>query len=169
MEFTLSTPGAGFTPSGLAAILAQAPDGSPLRRYAPHAARLGFSALRGFLRGFIDAVFFDGERYFLADYKSNHLGARQADYLSDALVEPMIHHDYVLQYLLYTVALDRHLATCVEDYDYDEHFGGIYYLFLRGFAPEHAPLCGVFQDRPPREIVEGVAALLGLAPGERAA
>ena len=169
MEFTLSTPGAGFTPSGLAAILAQAPDGSPLRRYAPHAARLGFSALRGFLRGFIDAVFFDGERYFLADYKSNHLGARQADYLPDALVEPMIHHDYVLQYLLYTVALDRHLATCVEDYDYDEHFGGIYYLFLRGFAPEHAPLCGVFHDRPPREIVEGVAALMGLAPGERAA
>ncbi len=169
MEFTLSTPAGRFTPAALGAELERAPDGSPLRRYAPRAARLGFPELRGFLRGFIDAVFFDGERYFLADYKSNHLGARQADYLPDALVAPMIHHDYVLQYLLYTIALDRHLATCVPDYDYDRHFGGIYYLFLRGFAPEHAPLCGVFHDRPPRAIVEGVSALLGRENRERAA
>ncbi len=169
MEFTLGAPGGGFTPAALAAELERAPEGSPLRRYAPFAKRLAFPALRGFLRGFIDAVFFDGERYFLADYKSNHLGARQADYLPDALVPPMIEHDYVLQYLLYTVALDRHLATCVPDYDYDRDFGGIYYLFLRGFAPEHAPLCGVFHDRPPREIVEGVSALLGRETGECAA
>lgn len=81
----------------------------------------------------------------------------------------MIHHDYVLQYLLYTIALDRHLATCVPDYDYDRDFEGIYYLFLRGFAPEHAPLCGVFHDRPPRAIVEGVSALLGRENRERAA
>ncbi|MCR9094094.1 MAG: exodeoxyribonuclease V subunit beta [bacterium] len=169
MEFTLGAPGGGFTPSALAAALERAPEGSPLRRYAPAASRLGFTALRGFLRGFIDAVFFDGERYCLADYKSNHLGARQADYLPDALVAPMIDHDYVLQYLLYTVALDRHLATCLPDYDYDRDFGGIYYLFLRGFAPEHAPLCGVFHDRPPRQIVERVSALLGREPEERAA
>ena len=169
MEFTLGAPGGGFTPAALAAVLERAPEGSPLRRYAPHASRLGFPALRGFLRGFIDAVFFDGERYFLADYKSNHLGARQADYLPDALALPMLDHDYVLQYLLYTVALDRHLATCVADYDYDRDFGGVYYLFLRGFAPEHAPVCGVFHDRPPREIVEGVSALLGRETGERAA
>lgn len=169
MEFTLATPSGGFTPAALAVELERAPEGSPLRRYAPHAARLGFPALRGFLRGFIDAVFFDGERYFLADYKSNHLGARQADYLPDALVEPMIHHDYVLQYLIYTVALDRHLATCVPDYDYDRHFGGVYYLFLRGFVPEHAALCGVFHDRPPRSVVAGISTLLGLADRERAA
>lgn len=169
MEFTLGAPTGRFSPVTLAAELERVPEGSPLRRYAPRAARLGFSELRGFLRGFIDAVFFDGERYFLADYKSNHLGARQADYLPEALVEPMIHHDYVLQYLLYTIALDRHLATCVPDYDYDRHFGGIYYLFLRGFAPEHAPLCGVFHDRPPRATVEGVSALLGRESGERAA
>ena len=67
------------------------------------------------------------------------------------------------------VALDRHLAACDANYDYDRDFGGIYYLFLRGFAPEHAPLCGVFHDRPPRAVVEGVAALLGQDAGEHAA
>ena len=169
MEFTLAAPSPGFTPAALAEVLSLAPDRSPLQRYAPFAARLGFPALRGFLRGFIDAVFYDGDRYFLVDYKSNHLGARQADYLPDALVAPMIEHDYVLQYLLYTVALDRHLAACDASYEYERDFGGIYYLFLRGFAPEHAPLCGVFHDRPPRAVVEGVAALLGQDAGEHAA
>lgn len=168
MEFTLATPGGRFTPRALADVLASAPKGSPLADYAPRAARLGFPALHGFLRGFVDAVFHDGERYCLIDYKSNYLGARQADYAPDALVAPMIDHDYVLQYLLYTVALDRHLAACVERYDYDRDFGGVYYLFLRGFAPGHTPLCGVFHDRPPRSVVEAVGALMGLAIGERA-
>ena len=111
------------------------------------------------------AVFFDGERYFLVDYKSKHLGVTQADYLPDALVDPMIHHDYVLQYLLYAVALDRHLASRIEGYDYDLHMGGAYYLCLRGFAEGRTPGCGVFFDRPPREIVHGAVALMGLDSG----
>ena len=139
----------------------QAPDGSPLRDYAERARGLGFSQLTGFLRGFIDAVFFNGEQYFLVDYKSNHLGNHQADYRGDALVKPMIGHDYVLQYLLYAVALDRHLRERLEGYDYDVHFGGAYYLFLRGFAESHEEGCGVFFDRPPREIIEGMSALMG--------
>jgi len=59
------------------------------------------------------------------------------------------------------VALDRHLRERLEGYDYDVHFGGAYYLFLRGFAESHEEGCGVFSDRPPREIVEGVSALMG--------
>ena len=101
-------------------------------------------------------------------FAGNHLGATQADYLPDALVEAMIHHDYVLQYLLYAVALDRHLASRIEGYDYDVHFGGAYYLFLRGFAEGHAPACGVFFDRPPKQIVHGAAALMGLGAAEAA-
>lgn len=169
VEFTLVAPGApadagGFEPAALAELLATAERGSPLERYAERAGRLGFSTLRGYLRGYIDAVFCDGERYYLIDYKSNHLGATQADYQPDALVEPMIEHDYVLQYLVYSVALDRHLAKRLADYDYDRHFGGAYYLFLRGLAASHAPGCGVFFDRPPREIVAGASALMGWVP-----
>ena len=165
IEFTLVTPGAesghGLDPNALADILASAPEGTPLQRYAERARGLGFRQLTGFLRGFIDAVFFDGERYYLVDYKSNHLGSHQADYRGDALVEPMIGHDYVLQYLLYAVALDRHLGERLQDYDYDTHFGGAYYLFLRGFAESHEEGCGVFFDLPPREIVDSVSALMG--------
>jgi exodeoxyribonuclease V beta subunit len=78
----------------------------------------------------------------------------------------MIANDYVLQYLLYTVALDRHLASRLADYDYERHFGGAYYLFLRGLAESHEPGCGIFFDRPDRETVRRVSALLGAGVGE---
>ena len=73
----------------------------------------------------------------------------------------MVEHDYVLQYLLYAVALDRHLARCVPDYDYGTHFGGVYYLFLRGLSAAHSPGCGVYFDRPEEAIVRGAGRLLG--------
>ncbi|MBK7952474.1 MAG: UvrD-helicase domain-containing protein [Deltaproteobacteria bacterium] len=165
LEFTLAAPGdaagRGLSAEALARILAGAPAGSPLERYAERARSLAWPVLSGFLRGFIDGVFFDGERYALLDYKSNHLGTRRRDYLPDRLLEPMIEHDYVLQYLLYTVAVDRHLATRIADYDYERHFGGAYYLFLRGMAEVHPPGCGVFFDRPDAETVRRVSALIG--------
>ena len=68
----------------------------------------------------------------------------------------MIDHDYVLQALLYTAALDRHLSVCVPDYDYDRDFGGAYYLFLRGLSPTHFDGCGVFHDRAPKGLVEAL-------------
>jgi len=167
LEFTLAAPGdlraGGFSPASLAQILADARAGSPLERYAERAAALSWPALSGYLRGFIDAVFCDGERWFVVDYKSNHLGSRQRDYFPDRLVAPMIDHDYVLQYLLYTVALHRHLAARLADYDYERHFGGAYYLFLRGMAESHPPGCGIFFDRPEAGIVGRVSALLGAA------
>lgn len=166
IEFTLVTPGAAggssFCPQDLAALLVRSPEGSPLARYAERASRMHFSALEGYLRGFIDATFFEGGRYYLIDYKSNHLGDCQSDYRPEALIEPMVDHDYILQYLVYSVALDRHLSQRLVDYDYEQHFGGVYYLFLRGLARDHAPGCGVFFDRPEEEIVRGASELMGL-------
>jgi exodeoxyribonuclease V beta subunit len=165
LEFTLAAPGEAtgraLDPATLAAVLEAAPTESPLTRYAPRAVRLGWRELRGYLRGFIDAVFCDGERYFLIDYKSNHLGATQVDYRPERLIAPMIEHDYVLQYLIYSVALDRHLACILPDYEYDHHFGGVYYLFLRGLAVEHEPGCGVFFDRPDGQTIAAISELLG--------
>lgn len=166
LEFTLATPaapaGAGLTPTTLADALARAPEGSPAERYAERARRLDFRALDGFLRGFIDLVFRHDERFYVLDYKSNHLGERLAAYRPDALRTPIVEHDYVLQYLLYTVALDRHLATRLPGYDYERHLGGVYYLFLRGMAPSHPPGSGVFFDRPPRALVETLAGWIGV-------
>jgi exodeoxyribonuclease V beta subunit len=167
IEFTLVAPGgeaaAGFSPSSLSSLLtgAGADEESPVVRYATRLSEMGWRELRGYLRGFIDSVFHDGERYYLIDYKSNHLGSVQEDYAPARLVQPMIDHDYVLQYLIYSIALDRHLGQRLSDYDYEEHFGGVYYLFLRGLAEAHEPGCGVFFDRPSAEIVRGASALLG--------
>ena len=66
---------------------------------------------------------------------------------------------YYLQYHLYTVALHQYLALRVPDYDYDRHFGGVFYLFLRGIDPAR-PELGVHRDRPSREWVERFSASL---------
>jgi exodeoxyribonuclease V beta subunit len=165
MEFTIAAGGEranqGFTPLALSALLRDAPADSPLQRYAERVARLGWRRFEGFLRGFIDAVFHDGQRYYLIDYKSNHLGSRQVDYAPENLVAAMIEHDYVLQSLIYCVALDRHLSQTLEGYAYAEHFGGAYYLFVRGLSESHAPGCGIYHDRPPEALIRGVSALLG--------
>ena len=41
----------------------------------------------------------------------------------------MIDHRYDLQYQLYTLALHRYLQHRLTDYDYEQHFGGVFYLF----------------------------------------
>jgi exodeoxyribonuclease V beta subunit len=165
IEFTLSArrqgEGESFSPSVLAGLLATEPSGTPLHHYAERLARMSWRELNGYLRGFIDSVFCDGERYFLIDYKSNDLGRAQVDYRPERLLRPMIEHDYILQYLIYTIALDRHLKEKLLDYDYDVHFGGVYYLFLRGLARAHEPDCGIYFDRPGAELIRRVSELLG--------
>ena len=114
---------------------------------------LEFAPTRGYMKGFIDCVFeFEG-RYYLIDYKSNWLGARPEDYQPGKLIEPMTRDGYVLQYLIYTIAVHRYLRLRLPDYDYSRHFGGVYYLFLRGMHPDR-PGCGVFQDWPEAELIQ---------------
>ena len=114
---------------------------------------LEFSPLRGYMKGFMDLVFETDGRFYLVDYKSNWLGAEPAAYRRDRLDEAMARESYLLQYLIYTVALHRYLRLRVPDYDYERHFGGVYYLFLRGMDPAQGPACGVFHDRPAPALV----------------
>ena len=103
------------------------------------------------MRGFIDLVFEHNGRFYLIDYKSNHLGDKPQDYAADALRPAMQLHKYDLQYLIYTVALHRYLGQRVPGYDYAEHFGGVYYLFLRGMRPGGS--YGVYHDRPQQSLI----------------
>jgi len=41
--------------------------------------------MRGFLVGFVDAVFSHGERWYLVDWKSNYLGDSFEDYAGASL------------------------------------------------------------------------------------
>ena len=125
--------------------------------------RLGFSDLAGYLKGFIDLVFEHDGRFWVLDWKSNHLGERPADYGPAALEGAMQSHGYHLQHLLYTVALHRHLARSLPDYDYDAHFGGVLYLFVRGVRPGWLVAgqpAGVFRHRASRQVIEALDDLL---------
>lgn len=115
---------------------------------------LGFAAIRGMMKGFIDLVFTHGGQYFILDYKSNHLGNRLDDYAPRALVRAIADSHYDLQYLVYLVALHRYLSQRLPGYDYDSYIGGVYYLFLRGMASANGNRTGVFHDRPDKSIIE---------------
>ena len=71
--------------------------------------------LQGLLRGFIDLIFVWQGRYYILDYKSNHLGDTPEDYHQEALNTAMMSHRYDIQYQLYAVALHRLLRWRVPD------------------------------------------------------
>jgi exodeoxyribonuclease V beta subunit len=124
--------------------------------YVRRVETLSFEDLRGQLRGFIDLIFEHEGRFYLVDYKSNRLGPQASDYSQPALVRAMAEHHYFLQYHIYAVALQRYLRQRLPGYTYERHFGGIYYLFLRGMAPSHALRTGVFFDLPPQALIDAL-------------
>jgi exodeoxyribonuclease V beta subunit len=85
-----------------------------------------------FLRGYVDLVFREEEKYYIVDFKTNYLAG---GYREDQLAASMDHADYHLQYKIYTVALLRKLKLSLgEDFDPHLHFGGVLYLYLRGMV-----------------------------------
>jgi exodeoxyribonuclease V beta subunit len=46
--------------------------------------------------------------------------------------EAMRHSGYHLQYYIYAVALKRWLEKTHENFNFNEKFGGVYYVFIRG-------------------------------------
>ena len=123
------------------------------------AGELDFQQVSGMLKGFIDLVFVYEGRYYVLDYKSNHLGDSQADYTAESINQVMIEHRYELQYQLYTLALHRFLRSRIPDYNYEQHFGGVYYLFLRGMQVETTDQYGVFFTKPSLDFVTQLDAL----------
>lgn len=113
---------------------------------------LEFTQVRGMLKGFIDLVFRHNGRYYLLDYKSNWLGENSAAYTPEAMAAAMQAHRYDLQYQLYTLALHRYLRHRIADYDYERHFGGVIYLFLRGVDSKQ-PQQGIYTTRPAGELI----------------
>jgi exodeoxyribonuclease V beta subunit len=107
--------------------------------------------LNGMFKGFIDLTFEHEGRYYVADYKSNWLGADDAAYTVQAMEQSILDNRYDLQYVLYLLALHRQLKARLADYDYDRHIGGALYMFLRGTRSVSR---GVYFARPPRELIE---------------
>ena len=118
-----------------------------------------------FIKGFIDLTFRLDGRFFILDWKSNLLSGRQENFRQDRLIEPMRTSGYLMQYHLYVVALHRHLRNSLPDYDYDLHFGGAHYLFIRGMLDPEQDGDGVFFDRPDKVLVERLDQALASSGG----
>ena len=113
---------------------------------------LGFELFNGYMKGYIDLVFESNQRFYLIDYKSNWLGNNIADYAPNRLSIPMAQHHYYIQYLIYSIALHRYLGCRIPDYSYKQHFGGIFYLFLRGISENGAN--GIFETKPSYALIQ---------------
>ncbi|USE39051.1 exodeoxyribonuclease V subunit beta [Endozoicomonas sp. SCSIO W0465] len=148
MEFYL--PIEQLNPQSLNQLIAQH---DPL---SARAGELQFHRMKGMLKGFIDLTFEYQGRWYVLDYKSNWLGNNIIDYSRETMEKVMIEHRYDLQYQLYSLALHRLLRQRVPDYDYDQHVGGVIYLFLRGVQMDDPEQHGVFSHRPSFELINGL-------------
>ena len=116
------------------------------------------------MRGFIDLVFCFEGRFYLVDWKSNFLGTRTEDYDQAALKKAMEEGSYHLQYHLYAVAVHQYLKARIPEYRYESHFGGVFYVFLRGVDPAKGMDYGVYRCRPAAACIEGLCSdLIGKA------
>ncbi len=157
------------------------PSGDPLAPYADRLEQpaLGDQPLRGYLSGSVDVVLRLGERFVVVDYKTNRLGAPDAepdrpstaaDYAADRLAEAMLHSHYPLQAMLYSVVAHRYLRWRLPGYHPETHLGGVLYLYLRGMCGPETPEtdghpAGVFSWQPPADLVVAMSDLLAAEGG----
>jgi exodeoxyribonuclease V beta subunit len=130
---------------GINQILADSPTYQPLSH----------KQLRGYLTGFIDLICCYQGQYYVMDYKTNCL----ADYQPETILTAMREHNYGLQYWLYSVVLDAYLQQRLTAYNYQQHFGGVKYLFVRGMHPAR-PGYAVYADKPMQHKLKALANLL---------
>ena len=107
---------------------------------------------QGLVNGVIDLIFEYQGRYYLVDYKSNYLGNCLDNYHHPNMHTEIYSRRYDLQYMLYSIALHRFLQNRLPDYNYETHFGGVYYLYLRGMRIENET--GVFFTVPESCFIE---------------
>ncbi|BBX04576.1 RecBCD enzyme subunit RecB [Mycolicibacterium moriokaense] len=148
------------------------PSDDPLASYADRLSggALGAQSLKGYLTGSLDVVLRVDGRYLVVDYKTNWLGEpgrslTAADYGQPRLVEAMLHSDYPLQALLYSVVLHRFLRWRQSGYSPEKHLGGVLYLFVRGMCGAQTPVvdghpAGVFSWQPPAALIVALSDLL---------
>ena len=145
---------------GLKTLLGEKSLGLP-KEFVSASESLALEMAGGFMKGFIDLIFETGGRYYIIDYKSNWLGPMPQDYAAFHLLHAMAREHYYLQYLIYSLALHRYLGLRLPEYTYEVHFGGVFYLFLRGIGHADAPSNGIFWDRPNKELISALDGLLG--------
>ena len=94
------------------------------------------SELKDYCNGFIDLMFKNGDYYSIVDWKSDRLNAEFPNYSTLESLKKHVDSSYSIQRTLYSYCLIKWLKTTMKDKSYEEifkdHFGGVYYIFLRG-------------------------------------
>ena len=160
-EWRFAMPVHDFSVAAVADALAAY--GSPhAMAYAPLLRKLRDDQFRGYLTGSIDLAFERDGRWHILDWKSNWLGADNANYAPTALGHAMHAAHYTLQYHVYLVALHRHLRARQRGYDASRHWGQVTYAFLRGIAATGCD--GWFTDTPTPELLHALDRAFGGTP-----
>ncbi len=105
-----------------------------------------YGELEGIMNGKMDLFFEHKGLFYILDWKSNFLGDSLDFYSKEFLNEVMFENNYHLQYLIYTVAAKKYLEQRMPAFDYESHFGGVIYLFVRGLRKDSNS--GIFVRKP---------------------
>lgn len=102
----------------------------------PHDRQREFQEAKpGFLKGVVDLFFEHQGKFYLVDWKSNWLGPSHEHYQKDHLQEAMRCHRYDLQAAIYQEACRRYIKLFNKRH-FEDCFGGVYYLFVRGISSQ---------------------------------
>ena len=115
------------------------------------------NSLEGIMNGKVDLFFEYQQRFYILDWKSNFLGDSIEQYTSTYIHDAMNQSNYHLQYLIYTLALKKYLSSRMSNFEFDKHFGGVIYLFLRGCREDQST--GVYFTRPNIKTIEQIETL----------
>ncbi|MCJ7617855.1 MAG: hypothetical protein MUO43_15100, partial [Desulfobacterales bacterium] len=78
----------------------------------------------------------------------------------DLLKETIMSNYYNLQYYIYTLALHQYLRWRMPKYSYENDFGGVFYVFIRGVDRNLGHEFGIFNDVPESRFIEKLGKLL---------
>ncbi len=117
--------------AGKAEVIKETKDMDIPGRYSASSVE-GWTIEKGFLRGSIDFLFEHEAKIYLLDWKSNLL----KNYAPES-VEHEVMENYELQLQIYTLATSYWFNLDSEE-KYNEKFGGVLYLFLRGIGEKSA-------------------------------
>ncbi len=121
---------------------------------------LAFPVSKGYMKGYIDLVFRHNGRYYIIDWKSNFLGSHVKNYDNEALNQIISREYYFFQYHLYTLALHQYLRLRLPGYRYENDFGGVIYMFIRGIDPAQSHEFGLYKDLPDPKLIHELGRLL---------
>jgi len=91
--------------------------------------------LNNYCNGFIDMIFMNGNYYSIVDWKSDRLNEEFDSYSNIKSIKGRVDDSYSIQRVLYSYCLVKWLKASIgltESEIFEKHFGGIYYIFLRG-------------------------------------